>query len=373
MKKRIKSKIFKGAIVLLFAAVMISSTFSVMATHEKAQKESKNYQTTTLSSFVEGFESYEDFTLDFSPWTQLDRDGGGTWGMEGHEWPNMYYTGSFMILNPYQTIPLLGDNYTHSGNKMATCWDTVTDSAPNDDWLFSPQLPLDTGAGLTFWGRSINDNYGLEEIEVGISTTDTDPSSFTIISGDDFIAVPPEWTEFSYDLSDYAGNNVYIAIHVVSWDIFAFFLDDFEVTGVYLPEPDLECEGSLSITRATPNEEIAIGSFTVKNIGEADSQLSWAIEDIPDWGVNWTFTPAGGSILKPTDPTVTVQVSIVAPEEKNQEFSGEIKIVNAADPNDFEIIQVTLSTPKNSVLLFQRFLENHQHISQVLQQLFGLF
>jgi hypothetical protein len=373
MKKQITSKIFKGVIALLFAAVMISSTFSVMATHEKVLKEAENYQTASLSSFVDGFESYGDFTLDFSPWTQLDRDGGQTWGMTDYEWPNVGYIGSFLIFNPSQTVPPLEDGYTHSGNKMATCWDTVTDSAPNDDWLFSPQLPLGAGARLTFWAKSINDAYGLEEIEVGISTTDTNPSSFTIISGNDFIAVPPEWTEYSYDLSDYAENSVYITIHVVSWDIFAFFLDDFEVTGVSLPEPDLECEGSLSITKATPNEEIAVGSFTVKNVGEADSQLSWEIADTPDWGINWTFTPAGGALLKPNDPSVTVQVSVVAPEEKNQEFSGEIKIVNSADPNDFEIIQVTLSTPKNSVLLFQRFLENHQHISQVLQQLFGLF
>jgi len=234
-------------------------------------------------------------------------------------------------------------------------------------------LPLDVGSRLTFWGRSINSQYGLEEIEVGISTTDTDSSSFTIISGDEYIAVPPEWTQYSYDLSDYAENNVYVTIHVVSWDVFAFFLDDFEVTGINLPEPDMECEGSLSVTRATPNKETAVGSFTVKNVGEADSQLSWQIEGTPDWGTNWTFTPAGGSVLKPTDPSVTVQVSVVAPERNNEEFSGEIKIVNAADPNDFEIIQVTLSTPKNRELLFQRFLENHQYISQLLQELFGLF
>ena len=373
MKKIAKSNMITGGIVFLLSLILISSCLSA-ASIEKTRKEIITHQPTNMGTYFEGFESYGDFILDFPPWTQVDYDEGPTWGMEGIEWENVGYTGSFMIFNPYQTTPPVTDDdecMPHSGNKYAACWDAITDYAPNDDWLISPQLPLEAGAQLTFWGKSINDQYGLEEIEVGVSTTDADPDSFTIISGNDFIQVPPTWTEYSFDLSDYAGNDVYISIHVVSWDVFAFFLDDFEVTGVFLPIPDLECEGSLSIEKTKAGEEASVGSFTVKNVGETGSQLSWQIADIPTWGINWTFTPAGGSGLE-TSVTQNVQVSVIAPDEKNQEFSGEIKVVNSADPNDFEIIQVTLSTPKSKFVQLQKIIENHPILSNLLQQIFGL-
>ena len=139
------------------------------------------YPTINKGVFSDSFEFYPDFVLDFPPWTQFDGDGSSTWGMEGYEWPNVYYEGSFMIFNPSETTPPLSNHPPHTGEKYASCWDAVT--PPNDDWLFSPQFHVDEDGMLSFWGRSLNNAYGLEEIEYGISTTDTDPSSFTIVSG----------------------------------------------------------------------------------------------------------------------------------------------------------------------------------------------
>ncbi len=45
--------------------------------------------------FSDSFETYEDFIVDdFLPWTTFDGEGGQTWGMDGVDWPNEYYTGS---------------------------------------------------------------------------------------------------------------------------------------------------------------------------------------------------------------------------------------------------------------------------------------
>jgi len=351
-----KNNILKGAGVLLIAAVMILSTVSATANTEETRVAGPYIKTdikTAASNnnpmigkgvFEDSFENYEDFIVDdFPPWTTYDGDGGQTWGVDGVTWPNTNYIGSFMIFNPSQTTPPFVDHPPHSGEKYASCWDAVTASAPNDDWLFTPQLHLEEAGMLSFWGRSLNDAYGLEEIEYGISTTDTDPSSFTIVSGP-VINVPTDWTEYTYDLSNYAGSDIYIGIHVVSNDHFAFFLDDFSVTGVAMSEPNLDCDGELTWTDVEPGETVT-GSFTVENIGEPESMLNWEVESYPtDWG-NWTFTPSSGSGLTPEDPAVTVDVEVVAPEEQEQTFTGEVKIVNLEDPDDFCIIDVSLATP----------------------------
>jgi hypothetical protein len=39
-------------------------------------------------------------------------------------------------------------------------------------------------------------------------------------------------------------------------------------------------------------------------------------------------------------------IFIVAPDEKNQNFRGEVKIVNRENPEDFYYIDISLSTPK---------------------------
>jgi hypothetical protein len=75
----------------------------------------------------------------------------------------------------------------------------------------------------------LDDQYGLEDFEIGVSTTDTDPTSFTILQVNN--DAPVTWTQYSVDISAYSGQSIYIAIHVFSYDVYAFFMDDFEVTG----------------------------------------------------------------------------------------------------------------------------------------------
>jgi hypothetical protein len=110
------------------------------------------------------------------------------------------------------------------------------------------------------------------------------------------------------------------------------------------PAPDLTCIGSLGWTDIAPGSTVT-GSFTVKNIGEQGSNLNWEVSEWPDWGT-WTFSPSNGNNL-PKDGTTIVQVTVVAPDQGDQQFSGEVKVVNADDSNDYEIIPVSLATPVN--------------------------
>ena len=57
--------------------------------------------------FEDDFESYEDFVLDFPPWTQFDGDGAATYGFEENEFPNEYYEGSYIIFNPSESLVII--------------------------------------------------------------------------------------------------------------------------------------------------------------------------------------------------------------------------------------------------------------------------
>jgi hypothetical protein len=111
--------------------------------------------------------------------------------------------------------------------------------------------------------------------------------------------------------------------------------------------PDLDCSGSLSWTDVKPGATVN-GSFQVQNIGDTGSLLNWTINTSSiSWGT-WSFTPESGENLTPEDGQVTVQVSVVVPNEQNSEFEGYIRVENQDNPEDFDLIPVYLKTPVNT-------------------------
>ncbi len=180
------------------------------------------------AGFEDDFESYDDFVLNFSPWTTLDVDGSTTYGMTDITWPNAYAEQAFIIFNPSQTTPVVEDIIPHSGDKIAACFASTT--PPNDDWLITPMVSIAGGYSVSFWAKSYTDQYGLERFRVAVSTTGLDPADFTVISDGDYVEAPADdWAEFSYALDAYAGQDVYVAIQCVSNDAFILLLDDFSI------------------------------------------------------------------------------------------------------------------------------------------------
>jgi len=133
-----------------------------------------------------------------------------------------------------------------------------------------------------------------------------------------------------------------------------FCIKAFTTGGWSWLHSDLDCEGSLNWTKIKPGTTI-IGNFSVKNIGESTSELNWGIIEWPTWG-NWTFTPQSGTSLTPEDGSITVQVSIIAPSEKNTELNGTVKIINMYDPSDYTEIHVYLKTPMNQFTMKTKIL-----------------
>ena len=158
-------------------------------------------------------------------------------------------------------------------------------------------------------------------------------------------------------------------VFVGSWDgnVYCF--------GEEIPEPvpDLDCDGDLTWSDVTPGD-IVSDDFNVENIGEPGSLLDWEITEWPEWG-NWTFTPPNGTDLTPEDGAFTVVVEVVAPDDPNEEFTGEIKLVNVMDSSDSCTIDVSLATPVSQFQSTQQIPSFMQSIIErypVLRQLLGL-
>ena len=177
------------------------------------------------TTFTYDFESCAAWTVDnFPPCQTWDGDGLATGGIRDVSFTNSGYTGSYIAFQNGTA-----DGFTaHGGTKFGCCM--YATNGQNNDWFITPALAIENGTTFSFWARSANNTYGLEQFRVGVSTDD---ETYTYIAGSSTSSIdaPVAWTQFSYDLSRYAGQTMYLAIMCVSEDVFAFFIDDIAVSG----------------------------------------------------------------------------------------------------------------------------------------------
>ncbi|GAP44308.1 protein containing Por secretion system C-terminal sorting domain [Lentimicrobium saccharophilum] len=207
--------------------------YHVRALYAEGESENSNAAVAVIeggstTGIILDFEDLEDFSLTFGEWTAVDGDGGNTYGFEGITFPHTGEPMSYIAFNPAQTTPAVTDMEPHGGLRFGACFASVP-PAVNDDWMISPKIMLGEDPALAFWVKSYTDQYGLETYNIKVSTTDMNPGSFTTIAGP--IDAPADaWTFVSYDLADYIGQEVYVAIQCVSNDRFVFMIDDVEIT-----------------------------------------------------------------------------------------------------------------------------------------------
>ena len=201
-----------------------------------------NAQTTI---FQEDFESYDDFIIsNIGNWTMYDLDGSPTWGVPECNFTNEGYTGTGIVFNPYScTDDQMGTfdptflNYSirDTGTKYLTFW--CAQGVQNDNYFISPQIDLTNKSNieLTFYAKSLqtggSGGFDPEQFEIMISTTGTNVGDFTAIGGVESVGTHQYWTDFSFNLDAYAGNQIYFAIHhITSQQGYALHMDDFKIT-----------------------------------------------------------------------------------------------------------------------------------------------
>ncbi|MBN1860335.1 MAG: aryl-sulfate sulfotransferase [Candidatus Thermoplasmatota archaeon] len=141
--------------------------------------------------------------------------------------------------------------------------------------------------------------------------------------------------------------------------------------------PDLDCTGSLSWSKVKPGETVT-GSFQLQNIGGADSLLNWTLNGSSiTWGI-WSFTPDSGENLRPEDGPITIEVTVIAPNEKKSKFEGYLHVENRQNSSDFDVVPILLNTPLSFTAfrwtifhqLIVHFLQRHERIENLWSYFF---
>ncbi len=97
------------------------------------------------------------------------------------------------------------------------------------------------------------------------------------------------------------------------------------LTTEWIPtDPDLECSGTIDISRAKPGSTVETKIY-VENVGDELSSLSWEISETPTWG-KFTFSKESGDYLKPVVGPHEITVQIKLPRERGADLTGELKI-----------------------------------------------
>jgi len=183
----------------------------------------------------DNFECHDAFAIDnIEGWTVVDYDGSATYGFSNANYQNEEYVGAGIIWNNNQVSAVDGTDITgyntYEGDQ-GLYFVTAT-SLLNDDWMIGPEFTIEgvNSPSLSFWARSVTNEWGLERFKIGIGST-TNPDDFTIISSGAYVEAPVEWTQYQYDLSAYVGQTVRVGIHYVTSDAFLLQMDSFVVEG----------------------------------------------------------------------------------------------------------------------------------------------
>ncbi|MDX9869457.1 MAG: choice-of-anchor J domain-containing protein, partial [Candidatus Cloacimonadales bacterium] len=206
-------------------------------------------------------------------------------------------------------------------------WDPGYECAP-DNWLITPMisLPSTHEAELSYWITPIFLDEPHDTYSIMISTTDNDADSFSTLFTEVVNYEP--WTQKFIDLSDYAGENIYIAFrHHNSVDAWMVCLDDVKI----------ELGDPIEINTLYPPQDLtaeAVGSDVTLNWMEAGIPTAWithsgqfgnnsiGTDSAANFDVAQRFTAAqlanlgvaGGQLLKvkfvPHEPAATYTVKV---------------------------------------------------------------
>lgn len=189
---------------------------------------------------IDDIEKYTSFIINnIGEWTVVDVEGGeGTYGISNGaegiiKYDNAGAAMAFQVFNPSAAGIAVVDKTTgkptvwapNSGDQMLAAF--ADEDGKNDDWLISPEL-ADKAQTLSFFVKSVTDQYGLETYEVLISSTNKDITSFQNVNNNKVaIEAPLEWTNVTVDLPE---GTKYFAIRCTSPDRFALLVDDITYT-----------------------------------------------------------------------------------------------------------------------------------------------
>ncbi|CAN2041441.1 exported hypothetical protein [Candidatus Magnetomoraceae bacterium gMMP-15] len=221
----------------------------------------------------------------------------------------------FEGISPYAYIPL---GWNRDADNNATNWSFYSNSHSGhkslganspDEWLITPELTLPSDAEISFSFYATRMNSYNQGFEVKLSTNGTDTSDFTIDLGTETLSAI--WEEFSYTLSAYAGQTIYLGIKSTgtSDSYYYLFTDDYSVNAD-IPGPAIQSArilNTLSLSSATLTLDAICNSCTLSSVGFCVSDSS----NTPTYpGDDCAITAAA----TPGDYTLTMNMAFSEPK-----------------------------------------------------------
>ncbi len=148
----------------------------------------------------------------------------------------------------------------HSGDWVAAvaCYESN-----GEDWLVTPQVAIQSGDSFIFFAKAW---AGTEDFNVKLSTSGNAIADFNITL-ESIVGIGDEYVEYSYDLSSYAGSNIYLAIEWIQ-DTYCLVVDDVKVG-----QAEANDVGMVSIEAPSAHEFLnteIYPSGTIQNYGTSD-------------------------------------------------------------------------------------------------------
>ncbi len=176
--------------------------------------------------------SFSDGTL--GVWTAIDADG------DGNNWE-------------VPTSGVQGRDGKNGSCAVSKSYENGVGALKPDNYLVSPKMALD--GSITFWAKGQDATYCKEHFGVAVSTNgNTSDKEFTIIKEWTATSI---WTEYTVDLSEFKGQEGYVAIrHFNCTDQFYLDVDDITIaTSTELTGTD-EPTTPIDNTLVTPPEDL---------------------------------------------------------------------------------------------------------------------
>ncbi|MCR5809276.1 MAG: DUF2436 domain-containing protein [Clostridiales bacterium] len=167
----------------------------------------------SMGEIIEGYFFEEE--AEVNEWTFVDKDG------DGYNW--MWNIATGWNLTPYEGSGIICSESYH--NSETGSGGTALNP---DNWAISPAIELPAGtATVTLYAAGQDADWASEVFAIYAGTT-ADPDEMTAVS-EDFTATG-EYIQYTADLSDFAGQTVYIAIrHYNVTDMFILNVDQVEI------------------------------------------------------------------------------------------------------------------------------------------------